>query len=240
METCGMKYAKGTLAIIVLMLTTGANMNAFGFLGVGNSPSWKEEVLLHDGRTIIVERSQELGGYPTVESRERTTLEEEWVLPVPGTEWKISWKTGFKTPPEGPSLMLVLVGFPGGTPYIATVAAGCIAYNHWGRPNPPYVFFKYDGANWQRIPLEEFPTELKEANVVVGRPDSWHRSGLLSIATIKEENHRLEPYMRQIVRAPVKVAQTTDCAEMVHDGNGGWTGIGCSGQVKTDTKSSNL
>ena len=43
---------------------------------------------------------------------------------------------------------------------------GCHAYNKWGRPNPPYGFFKYDGKAWQRIPLEEFPAEIKEANMV--------------------------------------------------------------------------
>lgn len=232
-----MKYMKGIGAIAFLILTMGAGMNAFGFLGFGNSVNWQEEVLLHDGNKIIVDRSQVLGKHPTLDSRERRTLEEEWVFPVPGTERKISWKTGFKTPPEGPCLMLVLVGFPGGIPYIATAAAGCTAYNHWERPNPPYVFFKYDGTNWQRIPLREFPQELKEVNVVVGRPDSSHRSGLLSIATIKEENRNLEIHLRQIVREPVKVAQTVECEELIYY-KGAWIGPGDSiGRRMMDRKS---
>ena len=34
------------------------------------------------------------------------------------------------------------------------------AYNKWGRPNPPYVFFKYVG-EWKQISLEEFPEKFK-------------------------------------------------------------------------------
>ena len=43
---------------ICLVLTLGVSMNASGFGG----DSWKEEVLLHDGSTIIVKRSQSYGG----------------------------------------------------------------------------------------------------------------------------------------------------------------------------------
>ena len=143
-------------------------MDAFGFLGFGNSASWQEEVLLHDGNKIIVERSQTFGGYPTVESQERAVLTEEWVFLVPGTDQKVIWNVDFNYPPKGSQLMLITLGFLNGTPYIATTPAGVIAYNFWKRPNPPYVFFKFDGKEWQQIPLTEFPTEFKEANVVVG------------------------------------------------------------------------
>ncbi|MFZ5774964.1 MAG: hypothetical protein ACOY3Z_05725 [Thermodesulfobacteriota bacterium] len=224
-----MSISRGTMAFILVILSSilVTSMDAFGFLGLGNSTDWKEEVLLHDGRKIIVERAQVLGGYPTLDSRERMTLEEEWTIPAPETERKIIWKTGFHPPPKGPCLMLVLVGFSNDVPYIATAPAGCLAYNHWGRPNPPYVFFKYDGKDWQRIPLEEFPPELKEVNVAVGRPDPQHRSGLLSIATIKEENRNLEPHLRQIVREVITSGDGNwRCPEMEYDGKGSWRSPG--------------
>jgi hypothetical protein len=53
-------------------------------------------------------------------------------------------------------------------PYLVTQTLGCHSYNKWGRPNPPYVFFKYDGKGWPHIPLETFPVEIKAANVVNG------------------------------------------------------------------------
>ena len=44
------------ISTIGLILTLGMSMNAdAGFLGFGGD-SWKEEVLLHDGSKIIVER----------------------------------------------------------------------------------------------------------------------------------------------------------------------------------------
>ena len=191
-------------------------MSAFGFLGLGDSASWKEEVLLHDGRKIVVERTQIYGSKPTIDSREGRLLEEKWMLPLPGSKQQVIWENNFRMPPGGQSLTLVLVGFVDDVPYLATSPAGCIAYNHWGRPNPPYVFFRHDGKGWKRIPLVEFPMQLKEANVVVGRPKPPNRSGVLTVATVQEDNRLLEPHHRVIVREPIKVAQTVDCEELIY------------------------
>lgn len=49
-----------------LLLMMGVSMSAC-------SKDWKEEVLLHDGKKIIVERVQNLGSRPTWESRERAS-----------------------------------------------------------------------------------------------------------------------------------------------------------------------
>ena len=109
---------------------------------LGHSAWWKEEVLLHDGQTIIVDRSQKLGGYRTLDAPAyaRTVLEEKWDFPVPGTRKVVTWRVNQRFPPEGESLILIMVGFVQGTPYIATWPGGTIPYNYWGRPNPPYVF----------------------------------------------------------------------------------------------------
>jgi hypothetical protein len=165
---------------------------------------WKEEVLLHDGRKLIVERTQAYGGYPAIESPDRELLHEEWVFRIPDNGQKAVWKSDFRRPPEGDSLMLLQLNFLKGVPYVATSPAGCLSYNHWKRPNPPYVFFRYDGKTWKQIPLAEFPAVFRESNVVVGRPDPDHREGLLSVDMVKEENRLLEPYLKQIVREPLK------------------------------------
>ncbi len=202
------------LAALGFLLAMGASMNAeAGLFGIGGV-SWKEEVLLHDGRRITVERSQDYGRYPTIDSRERMLLDEEWSFENPDSHQLVTWKVNHRRPPEGESLMLMILGFVNRTPYIATVVAGCIAYNHWGRPNPPYIFFRFDGTTWQRIQLAEFPMELKEANVVVGRPKPDNRSGTLPVATIQEDNRHLEPHLRYLSREPVKSAQTMDCPDL--------------------------
>lgn len=217
------KTIKMIKAVVVSMAIMGASMQVDAF---GGKASWKEEVLLHDGTKIIVERSQTYGGYPTIDSRERAVLDEEWLFQMPSNGQQVIWKSNKRHPPEGDSLMPMLLGFIDGVPYIATVPAGCITYNHWGRPNPPYVFFKFDGKTWQRVVLAEFPSELKEANVVVGRPDPKNRSGVLSVAVIKDDNRLLEPHLLQIVREPIKGGPTT-CEELVYY-KGAWVGPGDS------------
>ena len=227
-----MSYGRTLLkafSTIGLILTLGVSTNASAFLGFGNSASWEEEVLLHDGRKIVVERSQRYGGYPTIDSRERMVLDEEWIFENPDNRQKVTWKVNHRHPPEGETLMLMVLGFVKGTPYIASVPAGCIAYTHWGRPNPPYVLFRFDGQAWQRISLDEFPTELKEANVVVGgRNNPKDQAGTtLSVAKIKEQNYYLEPHLQQLAREPVKSAQTSTCEEQVYY-RGAWVGPGDS------------
>ena len=189
---------------------------------LGHSAWWKEEVLLHDGQTIIVDRSQKLGGYPYVASTERTILEEKWQFVIPGTKEKVTWIKDGRFPPQGTMLTMILLDILNGVPYIATVPSVCISYNYWGRPNPPYVFFKYDGKTWQRIKLEEFPAELTESNVIVGRPDYQNRTGTIPIARIKQDNRYLEAHLKKIIRQPVK---SMDCEEMVTNGKGTWLGI---------------
>ncbi len=184
---------------ICLVWTLGGSMNSYGFDGA----SWKEEVLLHDGQKLIVERSQTYGGYSEPASRERQLAEEIWEFTIPGTDQRVIWKNNFGKTPGHSSVMLLMLDFLKGTPYLATRPAGCISYNKWKRPNPPYVFFKFDGKTWQQISLNEFPAEFNNANVVIGRPDQGDRSGMLSIEKIKEENQYLEPYMRTIMRTSI-------------------------------------
>jgi hypothetical protein len=179
------------------------SLNVFGFLGFGGTAKWKEEVLLHDGAKLIVERSQAYGGYSEPASRERQLVEETWEFVVPDTSKKVFWKNTFGKTPESSNLMLLILDFINGTPFLAANPAGCNSYNTWKRPNPPYVFFKFVGKEWQQITLNEFPDELLDTNVVVGRPDPQNRIGTLTIATIKEENRNLEPYLRIISRKPL-------------------------------------
>ena len=212
-----MKYRIGrTLAVLI-----GVTLLVAVIVTACHRKSWREEVVLHDGRTMVVQRSQKLDGYPTIASRERSVIEEKWVFPFAGKAEPVVWTTGFCMPPKCGSLMLLRVDLVGGVPYIATRPAGCIAYNYWGRPNPPYVFFKYDDGKWRRIKIGEFPKELSTPNVVVGRPDPKHRSGLLSKSVIKEENRPLESYDGHISRQPI-TGGNTSCERLVQDGNGGW------------------
>lgn len=191
--------------------------------------SWKEEVKLHDGQIAISERYYKLGGYPAIESRERAALNETVTFSLPGTNKKIIWQTDFRdSQPEPNSLNLIRFDVVKGVPYIATYPAGCIAYNKWGRPNPPQVLFKYESEQWKRITLAELPAELinAQANVVVGRPATSLLRSYYTVKGVDDENYDIhEASYRTILREVVKNAGGR-CGEMVYDGKGGWIGIG--------------
>lgn len=118
---------------------------------------WKEEVRLHDGRLIIVERSRVMSG-PREPFRSATVG--KWTLAFenpdkPGK--KISFDAHGGAAP-------MLLGFIGGVPYVAINPRRGDAQYYYNCPHPPYIFFRYDG-EWKRIELREFPRELVNRNL---------------------------------------------------------------------------
>lgn len=168
--------------------------------------AWQEEVLLHDGRIAIAKRHYELGGYATLASTDRTAVSQTIYFSVPGLKPRIVWETDFRDSASEPnSLNLLLFDVVDGVPYIATYPAGCIAYNKWLRPNPPYVLFKYEQGRWQRISMAEFPGELTKTNVIVGRPASELLKSYYTVEGVDARNYYLEPQHKHILRGTVEV-----------------------------------
>lgn len=183
------------IAKLGFFLMVGVSMSAC-------SKNWKEEVLLHDGNKIIVERVQNLGSHPTLESRERAILDETITFTLPGTSKKIIWAMSFRDDaPEPNGVNVVLLGIVNNVAYIAGYPAGCIAYNKWKRPNPPQILYRYDGEQWKRITLAEFPPQLVQANVIVGGPPAEKIKSFYSVAQVNEENHDIDtPEYKTILR----------------------------------------
>ncbi len=203
-------------------------MMGFTISACSKTMSWKEEVQLSDGQIVIAERLYNLGGYPAIESRERAALDMTATFNLPSG--KIIWKTDFRdSVPEPNSLNLIRFDVVKGVPYIATYPAGCIAYNKWGRPNPPQVLFKYENSQWKRITLAELPSTLigTHANVVVGRPATSLLKSVYTVAGVNEENAGIdEGPNKTILREPIHDGGQGTCGEMIYDGSGGWIGIG--------------
>ncbi len=195
--------------------------------------SWKEEVLLHDGKKIIVTRTNTYDPQGLREPFQPDPLKESTLrFTVPGTKQTVTWKSDFGRGYQD-NLSLLLLDFMDGVPYIATHPKFCHGYNKWKRPNPPYVFFKYD-SEWKQIPLEQFPAEFKEANVVISPGPNEHvlkkiqemtsNIGFVPIEKIKGLNRDSEKDYRIIAREPIKTAYTA-CEKIIYNGNGGWLGI---------------
>lgn len=197
-----------------------------GCAALGNTTTWKEEVLLHDGSKLIVSRTQTLdpsGPREPFQSAPRS--EAATIFVIPGTNQTVAWKSDYGRAQQD-NLELLLLGFVGTTPYIATQPNRCHAYNKWGRPNPPYVFFKYDGKTWQRIPLEEFPPEFQKSNVMVDGylPEQLtaeeRATPFLTVESVNKANRDLRrtPHLLTITREPIKsgVGSGASCEELIY------------------------
>lgn len=186
------------MALIALLSLTACAVQS---AGLGHTMRWKEEIRLHDGQMIVVERFYNLGGYPAIESHNRSPLDETLTFTLPGSGKEIVWKTEFNNQPEPNSLGPLLLDVVEGIPYLATSPAGCIAYNKWGRPNPPYVLFKYVNEAWQRIPMEAFPPMLVHSNLM-SRPDSQVLKPYYTLEQVKEQMQgwNIAPEARSILR----------------------------------------
>ena len=202
-----MKYKNISISILITMLLLGGtNMDAFGFLGFGKTASWKEEVLLHDGSKIVVERWQKHGGRGEV--GQSPIKEHSITFTLPGTKQVITWKDEYSEDVGRSNFVLVALHILNATPYIIANPHLSLAYNKWGRPNPPYVIFKFENNTWKRINLTELPLEFKNINLVIftsGYENKLVSQDIVSAEIVKELNSSLtqEAY-KTIIRTPLK------------------------------------
>lgn len=183
-----------TVKLMAVISTTllGACMST---MALGNGDSWKEEVLLHDGQKMIVERSQTYGGRS--EPGQSGPIKEHTIrLTLPDTQKPITWTSEYSDDIGRTNFILRAIHRLNGIPYIVASPNLCLSYNKWGRPNPPYVIFKHDGSTWQRIPLVQLPIDFKTVNVVQSiqqfQANQMSGMGLVSAEKVKELNRDTE------------------------------------------------
>jgi hypothetical protein len=210
------------IAKFAMLLMLGASLNACaGLFGLGGA-SWKEEVLLHDGSKIIVNRSQTRGGSHEI-GQPPPVKEHTISFALPNSNKTITWTSEYGEDIGRANFDLLAVHVLNGTPYLVTTPNLCLSYNKWGRPNPPYVFFKYDGNAWQRIPLSEFPAEFKTINVAastLGDEDRLTSLGFVSVEKIMNLNSEFkQPEYHSILREPIRSAGQ-GCLALIRTGDG--------------------
>jgi hypothetical protein len=216
------------MAKLGCLLMMGASMSAFGFLGFSDSVTWKEEVLLHDGSKIIATRTVERGGRHEI-GQEPPIKEQSLSFTMPGTNENVVWHDKFTDDIGGANFLPMLLEARKDTAYLVVHPMGCLAYNKWGRPNPPYVVFRYQGKAWTRIELPELPNEFKTPNLIFSSPDHEAKKAgttVVSAETIRAlyEGYRQAEF-KTILREPVKGGGITSCEHMIPYGKGGWLGL---------------
>ena len=228
-----------------LRLKRVTRLGLFILVGVGMSAcsdtvSWKEEVLLHDGSKIIVTRTQSYGGQHEV-VQSAPISEHTITFTLPSSNKSLSFKSEYSEDVGRANFNLLALHVLNGTPYIVAEPNLCLAYNKWGRPNPPYVLFKYDGKAWQRIQLAEFPAELKTINLIVnnGREEdiemAARKSGYVLAEGVREINRSLpQPEYKTILREALPKERINEiCEPMVHY-KCGWFGTNPDGTLNKE------
>ncbi len=224
-----------------LFLMVGVSMSADAGLFGTSGTSWKEEVLLHDGSKIIVKRSIERGGRHEIGQRSGAT-NETLSFTMPSTNQTVTWEDKFSKDIGSSNFNLLMLEVLDGAAYLVASPMGCLSYNKWGRPNPPYVVFRYQGKEWKRIALQELPAELKTPNLVISSPDDAAEKashGVVSAETIRSLNSTAsKPEYKTILREALpKDRINATCDELVYY-KGAWVGPGDSiGKRMMDMKS---
>ena len=162
------------IATLALFVLAAVSLSACAGLPFTGGSSWKEEVLLHDGRTLIVERSiirrgrHEIGQPPPV--GEQTIR-----FKLPRSRKTVRWTSAYDEDLGNSDLNLLAVHVLNDTPYVIAEPDLCLSYNKWGRPNPPYVIFRHDGAAWQRIPIAAIARGIQDLQRGDGSPREVHK-----------------------------------------------------------------
>jgi hypothetical protein len=201
-------------------------------LGLGGT-SWKEEVRLHDGSVMIVERSQTYGGR-SEPFKSAPVAMHSISFTLPGSGKRLEWTSDYDDSLGRTNFNVLALHIIDGVPYLITEPNLCLSYNKWARPNPPYVIFKYEGADWQRISVSALPKEAATINLIVnnGRErdiSSMSLGGLgkVSAADVAKLNGSLrQAQYKRIVREPLAAGEI-GCEELVCY-KGAWVGPGDS------------
>ena len=191
--------------------------------GVGGGDTWQEEVLLHDGRTIVAERYVRRGGRAEV-GQAGVYVEQKLSFTVPDSGQTYSWSDIYSAELGMANFLLLALDVVDNVPYIVADPMGCQSYNKWGRPNPPYVVFKWQDHGWQRIAIEQLPGVVGRANLIHAMPDKEMRRLGNRRATseqIQELNASDQPQYRSILREPMTYGGNS-CRLEFTNGKGTW------------------
>ena len=200
--TLAMKIRVFLSAISLLVISSLAHAGIFGIGGT----IWKEAVLLHDGGTIVVARTVERGGRHEI-GQEPPIKEQSLAFTMPGTNENVVWHDKFTEDIGGANFLPMYLEIRKDSAYLVVYPMGCVSYEKWGRPNPPYVVFRYQAKEWRRIALQELPNEFNTPNLIFSSPD--HEAKKIDKAVVSPEliralyNGYRQPEYKTILREPL-------------------------------------
>lgn len=219
-----MKRVAQAIGLVVLVsLSSMAEAGLFGFGG----DSWQEEVLQHDGSKIMVERRIERGGRHEI-GQKPPYKEQRLRFTMPGTSQTVTWEDHYSDDLGQANFLPMALDIVEGMPYLVVYPMGCLSYNNWGRPNPPYVVFRYQANEWKRIPLEQLPQAITTPNMMFSEPDAQVERFGIRVITADMIKGVIAGYQQPEYRTLRREAYPTaagQCSEMIRTKDG-WEGLG--------------
>ena len=203
-------------------------LSACAALPVSSADAWKEEVLLHDGQKIVVERSQIYKGRREP-GQEVPAGEHTIRFALPGSNRQLSWTSEYGQDLGRTNFNALALHVKQGVPYLVVEPNLCLSYNKWGRPNPPYVVFKLEANEWQRIAIADLPQEFKTINLIVNDNrqkdirENSQSSGYVPFVAVQRINSSLpQPQYKTILREVMGTSGGLPACEIVVRYKCGW------------------
>jgi hypothetical protein len=151
---------------------------------------WQEEVLLHDGRVIVIDRSVRTGEVPVEIGQ--APGESDYTLTFKTSDGKpVTWDGGRDR------FVPIVLDFVDEVPYVVAIGATGLVYPREGCPKPPYFFFHWSAGEWTRTRYEDFPNAVRNANL---------SAGLTYRASLRERIARSELITQEDVRMLMRTA----------------------------------
>ena len=154
--------------------------------------TWKEEVALHDGKTIVITRSVTVGGgrkEPGTQSVGESNYTLDFTAP---NGQQVHWE-------NQAHLLAMILDFQNGVPFLAAKPRTGTDNARYGCSDPNYVFYKYING-WQRIKYGDFPADFRTSNLIisVSRHGRQLQNRTASPDEILEANSTLDRYYREV------------------------------------------
>jgi hypothetical protein len=136
---------------------------AMGLLNQPRYRAWQEEVKLNDGRVIVVAQKRRCEAAYTGHDFASCISRETWLrikLPEFGSE-EIVWNE---------RLDPMLVNIDKGKLYVVGRPPTGREFNLYGRPQPPYLGYRWIGEKWEAISFRDIPDAIYDTNMVIDLP----------------------------------------------------------------------
>lgn len=187
-----------------------------------STSAWKEEVRLHDGRKMVVERSNTYRGR-SEPGQSGPIGEHRMSFALPGSSQQITWVSEYDDKLGRMNFLPLALHVLGQTPYVVAYPNLCLSYFKWGKPNPPYVIFEYSTGSWKRIPVSELPVEFTTINLVMSiqqvQADEMGRAGLITADRMQDMNIDVyRPELRKLLRVPLSEASINELCPRISSG----------------------